>query len=100
MSKFIDPNYTYDKIEKVKSEQPLIVTKICKNIDDYKCVLSLLLDVLYEEYDICVDDIACDDELVALKIIDNFSWEDDSSTTKSYMANKDDMLRERVGSVD
>ena len=99
MSKFINPNYTYDKITKMKNEQPLIVEKICKTEEDYKCVLDFLLNVLYTEYDICVDDIVCDNEIVALKIIDNISWDDDEQNTKSFVVKKDDMLRDEQGSA-
>lgn len=99
MSKFINPNYTYDKITKMKNEQPLIVEKICKTEEDYKCVLDFLLNVLYTEYDICVDDIVCDNEIVALKIIDNISWDDDEKNTKSFVVKKDDMLRDEQGSA-
>lgn len=99
MSKFINPNYTYNKITKMKNEQPLIVEKICKTEEDYKCVLDFLLNVLYTEYDICVDDIVCDNEIVALKIIDNISWDDDEKNTKSFVVKKDDMLRDEQGSA-
>lgn len=100
MSKFIDRPYTYDKIEKVWSEQPLLIEKICKREEDYKCVLDFLLNVLYNEYDICVDDIVCDNEIVALKIVDNISWDNDEQNTKSFVVKKDDMLREEQGSAD
>lgn len=99
MSKFINPNYTYDKIEKMKNEQPLIVEKVCKTEEDYKCVLDFLLNVLYTEYDIFVDGIVCDNEIVALKIIDNISWDDDEKNTKSFVVKKDDMLRDEQGSA-
>ena len=100
MSKFINPNYTYDKITKMKNEQPLFVEKICKTEEDYKCVLDFLLNVLYTEYDICVDDIVCDNEIVALNIVDNISWDNDEQNTKSFVVKKDDKLKEEQGSAD
>lgn len=88
-------HYQYEKVEVCRAEQPLIVEKICKTEEEYKCVLDFLLSVLRDEYDICVEDIDCNDLTIVLKIYDNMSWKNDGEGhPTTYISSKKHILQD------
>ena len=86
--------YAYKKTEQTSVEtvelDEFITTK-----EDYKAVLSLLINVLEKEHDIYVYDIKCNDKTVSFKISEGDGFVDEVSDNE-YSCNKNDMFEPRT----
>lgn len=86
--------YAYKKTEQT-SVATVELDEFITTKEDYKAVLSLLINVLENEYGLDVHDIKCNDKNVSFKI-----KEDDelgyTFSDKEYSCNKNDMFEPRL----
>lgn len=84
-------NYNYQKVTKQETTTVVDLDEFCKTKDDYKCVLSLLINVLNREHNIAVDEIKCTASKVSIKVGEVDVWEDDLPLDE-YVVNRNDIL--------
>lgn len=84
-------NYNYQKVTKQETTTVVDLDEFCKTKDDYKCVLSLLINVLNREHNIAVDEIKCTPTKVSIKVGEVDVWEDDLPLDE-YVVNRNDIL--------
>lgn len=94
-------NYNYQKVTKQETTTVVDLDEFCKTKDDYKCVLSLLINVLNREHNIAVDEIKCTASKVSIKVgLNNDNWNIDINTLgiegtpnlTEYVVNRNDIL--------
>ena len=85
-------NYNYQKVTKQETTTVVDLDEFCKTKDDYKCVLSLLINVLSREHNIAVDEIKCTASKVSIKVGNVLGGFEEETILDEYVVNKNDIL--------
>jgi hypothetical protein len=86
--------YAYKKTKQT-SVSTVELDEFITTKEDYKAVLSLLINVLENEHDLEIHDIKCNDKTVSFKIKEDNDFGDEVSNNE-YSCNKNDMFEPRV----
>ena len=86
--------YAYKKTEQT-SVSTVELDKFITTKEDYKAVLSLLINVLEKEHNLDVYYIICNDKIVSFKISEGDGFGNEVSDNE-YSCNKNDMFEPRV----
>jgi hypothetical protein len=86
--------YAYKKTKQT-SVSTVELDEFITTKEDYKAVLSLLINVLENEHNLEIHDIKCNDKTVSFKISEGDGFYNEFSDNE-YSCNKNDMFEPRV----